>query len=92
MERARTIFFALIALAVIIVLVVWIHTLDRRVDDLAAQVNELSGQQEGGGVPLVRRGEGGESGGRVVLPGMRRRGEGGPPAAPPTSATAGRKQ
>ena len=92
MDRARVLFFALIALLVVVGLVAWIHTLNRRIDDLTAQVGELSGRVENveRGTSSRRPGEGesAERPGRMGGdPGIGRRpGEGGSPRfMPPPS-------
>jgi len=42
MERARVVFFAVVALVIVAALAAWIGTLQHRIDDLTAQVESLS--------------------------------------------------
>jgi len=91
MDRAKAVFLALVFLVALVGLIVWIHVLNRRVDELTTQVQGLSGRLdkvEGrSSFPRPSGAEGPASSDRGG-PGpviKRRRGEGGPPSlmAPP---------
>ena len=91
MDRARVTFLALLSLVILVGLVVWIHSLNQRVDYLSSQVETLSSQIETfeKRMPLPRPPgtEGAGPSGRVGTGTMMyRRGEGATPSPTPAPA------
>jgi hypothetical protein len=92
-DRAKAVFLALVVLCALVGLIVWVHTLDRRTNDLEEEVQGLSNRLEAvesRGMP--GRGPGGEGmgpPGRPFPPGAARRSVEPPtPTPPPTKPAA----